>query len=156
MREKDKRTKKQNKEKELEELLKRVQADFINYKKRVEEEKINFLKQASRNVVIKILPVLDNLERAFSHEPKDFKNPQWIEGLRNIKTQFENILKEEGLEIIETKGKHFDHNFHEAVSFVEGKGKEGEIIQECERGYTLNGQVIKPAKVIVAKGSSKD
>ena len=148
------RGKEKEKIKELEELLKRVQADFMNYKKRAEEERINLLKSASKETIIKIIPVLDNLDRALKHSPKDLKGNEWISGLNHIKNQFENILKGEGLEIIETKGKEFDHNLHEAISFVEGKGREDEIIEEYEKGYLLNGQVIRPAKVVVRKISN--
>lgn len=138
-------------EQELEELLQRVQADFVNYKNRTDEARVNLLKQASRDTILKILPVLDNLERALKHTPKELSKNEWVTGLNHIKSQFENTLKEEGLEIIDTVGKEFDHNLHEAISFVEGRGKDGEIVEEYEKGYTLNGQVVRPAKVVVAK-----
>ncbi|PIZ00125.1 nucleotide exchange factor GrpE [bacterium (Candidatus Howlettbacteria) CG_4_10_14_0_8_um_filter_40_9] len=146
--------KKENREKELEELLKRVQADFVNYKNRTEEARINLLNQASRDTILKMLPVLDNLERALKHTPKELSKNEWVTGLTHIKNQFENSLKEEGLEIIETSGKEFDHNLHEAISFIEGKGKDGEIVEEYEKGYTLYGQVVRPAKVVVSKISN--
>lgn len=144
-----------NKEKELEDLLKRVQADYVNFRKRTDEEKKELLKYASKDTVLKVLPVLDNLDRALKHTPKELENNDWVKGFNHIESQFENILKEEGLEIIETVGKDFDYNQHEAISFEENKEKkEGEILKEFERGYKLNGQVIRPAKVIVVKNSS--
>ena len=148
------RGKEKEKIQELEDLLKRVQADFLNYKKRADEGRINLIKSASRDTILKILPVLDNLERALKHLPKEMNDNEWISGLNHIKNQFENILKEEGLDIIETKGKEFDHHLHEAISFVSGKGNDGEIAEEYERGYMLNGQVIRPAKVVVSKNNN--
>lgn len=137
--------------KELEALLKRVQADFVNYRKRTEEERTNLLKSASKDTILKILPVLDNFDRALKHVPKDLEKDEWVNGLISIKGQLENVLKEHGLEFIESIGKEFDHHLHEAISFVEGKGKDSEIVKEYEKGYLLNGQVIRPARVIVNK-----
>lgn len=145
-----------NKEQELEDILKRVQAEFVNYKKRTEEEKIKLFKMASKDMIIKVLPVLDNLERAINHTPEELKDSDWVKGLGHIKSQFENILKEEGLEIIETVGRDFDYNIHEVVSFEEDKKKkEGEILKEFQRGYKLNDTVIRPAKVIINKKGDK-
>lgn len=147
----DKRPVASGREQELEDLLKRVQAEYINYRKRTEEERVNLLKSASKSTILKILPVLDNLDRALKHTPKELDENDWVKGLIHIKSQMENILKEEGLEIIETKGRDFDHNLHEAISFASGEGKDGEVIEEYEKGYMLNGQVIRPAKVVVGK-----
>lgn len=137
---------------ELEDLLKRVQAEYLNYKKRTEEEKAKFFKIASKEVILKVLPVLDNLDRALKHTPKELEDSDWAKGFGHIESQFENILKSEGLEIIETEGKHFDYNLHEAISFEDNEeAEDGEILKEFEKGYTLNGQIIRPAKVIVCK-----
>lgn len=151
---KNKKTKKQKdkgREQELEELLKRVQADFVNYKKRTEEARLTLFKQSTREIILKVLPVLDNLDRAMKHIPKGLESDEWVAGLQNIRDQFENILREEGLEIIETVGKEFDHDKHEAISFIESDKSEGTILEEYEKGYELNGQIIRAAKVVVGK-----
>lgn len=138
------------KRKELEETLKRVQADFINFRNRVEAEKKDFLTYASKDLILQLIPILDNFERAFSHIPNDLKDNEWVSGVKYIENQLKETLEKEGLKRIETIGREFDYTYHEAVGFEESKeGKDGEITREHEAGYTLNGKIIKPAKVIV-------
>lgn len=149
-----KKQKKENLEQELEnfkDLLQRVQADFINYKKRIEEEKKSFVDFAAQDFVLKVLPILDNLNRAFKHLPKNFKNQEWVLGIRQIKRQFEDILEKEGVRRIATKGKEFDHHFHEIVLAEENpQFKSGQIIEEIEPGYIMKDKVVRPAKVKIA------
>jgi len=139
-----------NRNTEIEETLKRVQADFINFRNRVETEKKEFFSFASKELILKIIPILDNFERAFSHTPKELKDNEWISGIKQIQNQIKETLEREGVEKIETTGKDFDYTYHEAVGSNEDKDKkDGEVLQEVEAGYTLNGKLIKPAKVIV-------
>lgn len=140
--------------KELEELLKRTQADFINYKNRAEQERKDLLKYASTQTILKVVPVLDNFSLALSHKPDELKGNSWVEGVEYIRKQLEDILREEGIEKIETVGKDFDHNLHEAVgSEKDETKKDDQIIREVEAGYKMGEKIIKPAKVIVAKNN---
>lgn len=154
-------TKKQTKQntKELEEKcqehlrdLQRIQAEFLNYKKRIEEEKKDYLRMGTEIFILKVLPILDNFRRAAFHVPKELESSSWVLGIRQIEKQFENILAQEGLERIKTNKEYFDPKFHEAVFQEESKKhKGGEIIEEIETGYKLKDKVIRPAKVKVAK-----
>jgi len=117
---------------------KRERADFINYKKE-EIDRINQLvKYANEEIILKLLPVLDNLCLAANHV-KD-------EGVAQIKKQLEDFLKKEGIEAIETMGKPFDPSTMEAV---EGDGDT--VTEEVQRGYTLHEKLIRPAKVKLGK-----
>jgi len=117
---------------------KRERADFLNYKKEEMERIGNLIKYANEEIILKLLPVLDNLCLAVQHV-KD-------EGVLRIKKQLEDFLKKEGIEPIEVVGKKFDPNTMEAV------GGEGETVgEEMQRGYTMHGKLIRPAKVKLSK-----
>ncbi len=128
----------------------RARADFLNYKKEEMERIGEIVKFANIELILKILPVLDN----FYEAEKKLKSAETedVKGLLQIRTQLEDFLKSQGVEEIKLLGKKFDPNFHEAVEQVEAKDKEsGTIIEEIQKGYTLQGKVIRPAKVKVAK-----
>jgi len=133
-------------EKKCEEYLngwKRERADFLNYKKE-EMERINsIIKFANEEMILKFLPVLDNFYLAEAHLPDgdDFKN-----GFIQIKKQFEDFLAKEGIEPIEVLGKKFDPHLMEAI---DGDGET--VSEEVQRGYTLHGKLIRPAKVKLSK-----
>jgi len=133
-------------EKKCEEYLngwKRERADFLNYKKE-ETERINSLaKFANEEIILKLLPVLDNFYLAEAHLPNgdDFKN-----GFVQIKKQLEDFLKKEGIEPIQVLGKNFDPNTMESV---DGDGET--VSEEVQRGYTLHDKLIRPAKVKLSK-----
>ena len=132
----------------------RAQADFINYKQRNEQEREEFNKFANATLVLSLLPILDDLERALaSIPPKSAKLP-WVDGIRLIERKFRASLETEGLTPIEAPGKPFDPNLHEAVR--QDKGKEGIIIQELQRGYKLHDRVIRPTMVVVGNGEEAE
>ena len=136
--------------KDLEQSLLRAQADFDNYRKRTEAQKLEMVNFAKADFMAKITPVLDNFRRAFSH--LDINDPK-IAGVKQIEKQLEDILTAEGLEKIPAEsGTKFDPNIHEAISFEENKIKPDHIISELESGWMFNGKVLKPAKVRVSKG----
>lgn len=139
---------------ELEDGWKRTQADFDNYRKRTEEQKLKMIELSKADFMTKITPVLDNFRRAFLH--LDTSDPK-IAGVKQIEKQLEDILKNEGLEKIPTDSNtKFDHNLHEAISFeANDKIPADNIIDELESGWTYRGRVIKPAKVRVSKGLDK-
>lgn len=130
----------------------RARADFLNYKKQEMERLKEIMEYGSQDLILKILPILDNLEKAENHVPLDFKNNEWMKGILQIKNQIQDFLREQGVEEIKTIGKKFDPNFHEALEKIEKENKEpGEIIEEIQKGYTLNNKVIRPAKVKITK-----
>jgi len=139
--------------KEIEDGWKRTQADFDNYRKRTEEQKLEMIELSKADFMTKITPVLDNFRRAFSHAPDD----EFARGVKQIEKQLEDILKAEGLEKIDTStGSKFDHNLHEAISCEINKDiPVDHIIDEIESGWMYRDKVIKPAKVRVSKGLDK-
>lgn len=127
----------------------RLQAEFMNYKKRVEKEKSDIYKNASVKLITNLLPVLDDFDRALAHA--DDANT-FMDGMKLIVRRFEDCLKKEGLEVIETLNIDFDPNYHHAVMMEETDEVEsGKIFEEIQKGYKVNGKVIRPAMVKVAK-----
>ncbi len=135
----------------------RTQADFENFRKRSEGLKSEWIKMANTDLMLKILPVMDNFRRASQHAPQNLKNDNWLIGVQQIEKQLETILSEEGLTKIETKsGDEFDHNLHEAISYEESKDvPENKIIEVTEEGYKFGDKILRPAKVRVSKGLDK-
>ncbi len=130
----------------------RARADFLNYKKEEIERIGEFLKYAAEEFVLKILPVLDNFDVAAKKLPESLKDEENVKGILQIKTQLQDFLKSQGLEEIKTMGEKFDPNFHETVGEVEIKDKEsGIIIEEIQKGYKINGRLLRPAKIKVTK-----
>lgn len=130
----------------------RARADFLNYKKEEMERIGEILKYANENFILKILPILDNFEKATKEIPEDRKSDKFLEGLLQIKNQLGDFLKNQGVEEIKTVGEKFDPNFHEVIEEIEVKDKEsGIIITEAQKGYKLQGKVIRPAKVKIIK-----
>jgi molecular chaperone GrpE len=138
---------------ELKSLLQRTQADFVNYRRRNEEDKATFVRLATSDLIAQLLPVMDNFALAAKHVPKDLEGNSWVQGVSAIEKQFEQILFTNGLERVETEGQSFDPNLHEAVGELHEKSAKPEaVISEEAPGYTLGGKLIRPAKVIVNKG----
>jgi molecular chaperone GrpE len=131
---------------------KRERADFLNYKKEEMERIGIMLKYANEEMILKLLPVLDDICLAEKHVPDNQKNDACITGFLQIKKQLEEFLKKEGIEHIEVLGKLFDANLMEAVGDVPADAEgSGVAKEEVQRGYTLHGKLIRPAKVKVAK-----
>ncbi len=130
----------------------REKADFDNYKKRQLKILTEFVQQANKDLILEILPILDAFESAIQHLPEKLKDLEWVKGILQIKNQLENLLKEKGLEEINSVGEIFDPALHEVVEKKEIENKkENEIIEEIQKGYLLNKQVIRTAKVKIAK-----
>ncbi|MDK2918290.1 MAG: molecular chaperone GrpE [Candidatus Petromonas sp.] len=131
----------------------RLSADFQNYKKRVEREKKEIYNYGSEKVILDILPILDNLERAIhSAENDGGENNNLKSGIEMVYKQFMDALKKHGVEVIECVGKEFDPNRHHAVMQEESQESDSNIvIEEFQRGYMLNSKVIRPSMVKVAK-----
>jgi len=142
-------------QKQKEEYLngwKRERADFLNYKKEEMERIGELIKYANEELIIKMLPISDNFEIAEKKLPENLKQDENIKGILQIKNQILDFLKSQGLEEIKCLGQKFDPNFQEIVEEVEAKDKEsGMVIEKIQKGYTIYGKVIRPAKVKVAK-----
>jgi len=137
---------------ELEDGWKRTQADFVNFKRKAEEDRTYLIKNASTGIISDLLPVLDNFSLAAKHIPENIAEDNWVSGVKVIEKQFESILKDNGLEKIESVGQPFDHNLHEALESVTSDEPEGIVTEEISPGYILNSEMIRPAKVKVSKG----
>lgn len=133
---------------DLNNKLMRLQADFINYKNRVEREKKNVYSYALEDIFSQLLPVLDNFERALSSMEKD---NSYYEGVKMIYDQMLDVLKKNGLKEIDCLDKPFDPNFHHAVISEDSDKEEGTILEVFQKGYMLNDKVIRPSMVKVAK-----
>lgn len=131
-----------------------VAAEMENLKRRHEKQLQDQIKFGTEKVMIGLLDVVDNLERTLQaiESDEDEKVKNIFTGVDMVKNQFLECLKSNGLELIETEGKTFDPHFHEAMAQMPAEGKEDqEIIQTYQNGYSLNGRVIRAAKVVVAK-----
>jgi len=130
----------------------RLLAEFENFKKRTIKEKEDLLKYGSSKVFSSILPIFDDIERAVKTNGNLEDKELIIEGIELIYKKFQSILKQSGIEEIESVGKEFDTDYHEALSIIEvGEEQQGKVIQEVEKGFVLNGKVIRFSKVIVGK-----
>lgn len=137
---------------QLTDTLARTQADFINYRKRQAQEQDSFLKFANQRLILELLPVIDNFQRAFQHVPDHIKDDQWVTGTLAIEKQFMQILEKIGVQKMHTVGQKFDPNLHEILTTGEQENTEKDvIIEEFEAGYLLAGKVLRPAKVKVQK-----
>lgn len=141
------------KDKEIEEYLeslKRLKAEFDNYRKRVDREKEEFKKYAKEEMILQLLDVVDNFERALAVDVDE--NEQLYKGIKMIENQLKDVLKKEGVEPIEAIGKPLDPTCHEAVMQERRDDcEDSEIVEEYQKGYLLNGKVIRHSKVKVAK-----
>jgi molecular chaperone GrpE len=136
---------------ELTNDLKRMAADFANYRKRNEAERGDFAKFAKADLIARLLDVLDGYDRALATIPDDVKSSAWVEGMWLIERKLRQILEAEGLEPIESLGKPFDPYQHEAIAHIESDEPEGTVIDEHQKAYRLHDRVIRPALVTVAK-----
>ena len=136
---------------ELEEMTdryKRLLAEFENYKKRSQKERESLYNMITGDVLTSILPVMDNLEKAAAVKTED---TSYQEGVKLVVKQFSDVLNKFGMEEIESVGKRFDPELHDAVSHIEDPNKgEQEIVEEYRKGYKIGSKVIRHSMVIVA------
>jgi molecular chaperone GrpE len=132
--------------------LRRLQADFDNYRKRMLREQTARIASASQALVARLLPVLDNFELAVSHAEQSRDFDRMLKGVEMVFGELREVLQAEGLVKIEAEGKPFDPERHEAVVAVEQEGSEpGTVVDVVRTGYELRGKVLRPAMVKVAK-----
>lgn len=133
---------------------KRCQADFENYKKEQTEKYKDLVRYAAENIVLQVLPVLDNFHASTGHIPEDRKESPWVQGIMYIQKQLEGVLADNGIQEIGAKpGDGFDPRFHEAVREgeieAEEKKQENKIKKVIQKGYKIGDKIIRPAKVVV-------
>lgn len=131
--------------------LQRLQAEFINFKRRAEEERANAVNIGKQQAATILLPVLDNIERAIAHEPADIKEHPWVKGISSVASQLEAQLEGMGIVKIGQQGDVFDPNMHEAIAIDETDGDIEVIAEVIQPGYQFNNTVIRPAMVKVTK-----
>jgi molecular chaperone GrpE len=128
----------------------RAAADFQNFKRRTEQERQEVALLANAALIINILPVLDDLERALRTVDAHLAGLTWVDGIRLIHRKLQAILEAAGVKEIKTEGQDFDPRYHEATMSAEGE--EGKVVAEVQRGYMLGDRVLRPAMVIVGRG----
>lgn len=132
----------------------RAEADFANYRKRSEQERDETNKFANAALILNLLPIVDDLERALSSVPSSLARLSWVNGVELIYHKLRATLEMQGLSEIKATGETFDPRLHEAV--MHGDGDEGKVIQVVQKGYQLHQRVLRPAMVIVGKGKEEE
>ena len=130
----------------------RSAADFQNYKRRVEDERSETARLANAALIINLLPLNDDLERALQNVDTHLAGLTWVDGIRIIARKFQMLLEMSGVQEIEADGQTFDPAQHEAVS--QGPGEENKVIAVVQKGYRLGDRVIRPAMVVVGHGQN--
>lgn len=143
----------QEKYDELNDKYMRLYSEFDNYRKRTAKERIELQKYASREVILDILPVVDDLERAIQSFEEHHLSEEAKKGVELVYGKMVNVLQQKGLKEIDAVEKTFDTDFHEALTNIPAQNKKmkGKVVDVIQKGYTLNGKVIRFAKVVVAQ-----
>lgn len=129
----------------------RAVADHKNYKRRTETEREELKKHAGASLLLKLLPVIDDFERALENAPSELVDTSWGDGMRMIAEKLNTILQSEGVTPIEALDQDFDPNMHHAVLYEEVDGKDGKVVAELQKGYMLHDRVLRPTMVKVGK-----
>jgi molecular chaperone GrpE len=144
-------TQAQSEAKEHQERYLRTLADMENLRKRTQREKEELAKFANENILREVLPVIDNLERAVDHAAAADGTEGLLEGVRMTLTQFAQVLERFNVEEIDALGQVFDSNLHQAMGQVESELPVNSVVQQMQKGYQLNGRLLRPAMVLIAK-----
>ena len=148
---KDKKDKKDEKIEELTDRLTRQMAEFDNFRKRTETEKSQMYEVGAKDIIEKILPVVDNFERGLDAVPEEKKEDPFIQGMEKVYKQFLTVLESMDVKPIEAVGNPFDPNFHNAVMHVEDENfGENEVAEEFQKGYMYRDSVVRHSMVKVA------
>jgi molecular chaperone GrpE len=130
--------------------LQRVQAEFVNYRRRAESEKAEVLDFAKARIARDFLTVRDSFDAEAAHRPKH-ADPAWAKSIDAIRTQFDQVLSQLGVARFESVGQQFDPHLHSAVAMDDGEGDEEVVVEELQPGYKLGDTVIRPAMVKVGR-----
>ena len=146
----------QQKTEECMDLLRRTQADFVNYRRRMSQEQAEVRIAAQSALLSQLVPVLDDLGRALKSAPQDLATNSWVQGLFLVARRLTTLLDQLGVRQIGTPGERFDPHWHEAISTEERADvPEGTIVRVAQPGYALGERVIRPAQVVVAQSPSQ-
>lgn len=129
----------------------RAVADYKNFKRRAEQERSDLIRSASAGLLLKLLPVIDDLERALNSATPDIAATPWYGGFKLIPQKLATVIESEGVTSIEALGQPFDPNFHEAVIYEEAPGQDGMVVADLQRGYKIRDRVLRPSMVKVGK-----
>ena len=132
----------------------RAEADFQNYRRRTEQERDENRRFTLASLIINLLPILDDFERAFGSLDARLAGLTWFDGIRLIYRKLQVILDNAGVSVIQAEGQPFDPRYHEAVSHADGE--EGKVLAEVQRGYKLHDRVLRPAMVVVGRGKGEE
>ena len=136
-------------------LYTRTYAEMENIKKRGIKEREELAKYANESLIKEILPVLDNLDKAISHAQNDENSPALLEGLELTRDGLMKVLQKAGLNEVGALGKPFDPSFHESVSQqIDDTVAPGHVIMELQKGYLLNGRLVRPSMVVISRGQA--
>lgn len=133
-------------------LAARAQADLQNAKARVERESDELRKFAGEQMIRRILPTLDNFQRAFQHVPAELQSHEWVKGVAAIEQDLMKQMADAGLTRMQSLGTHVDPSKHEVL--MTGAGEDGKVIEVFEEGYEMNGKILRPSKVRVGDGKT--
>lgn len=136
------------------EQAKRARAELVNYRRRTEDEMARMQKQAGERIISKLLPAIDDLDRAIDSMSEEERSTSWGEGIQLVQKKIWSSLESEGVAPIEALGQPFDPSLHEAISMQEGANGATTVVQEFQRGFMLGDRVLRPAMVVV--GSPED
>lgn len=145
----------ESKEKQAEYLdgWQRARAELANARKRFQREQQQAYTNARADVLVRLLPIMDDLERAFASVPQDLSDAGWIEGIKLVLRKFEGLLKQEGVAPIEAAGQEFDPYYHQAVTHEPSENvPSGHVIEEIQKGYQIDDRVLRPSVVRVSSG----
>jgi len=131
----------------------RAAADYQNFKRRVEEERTETARFANASLIINLLPLMDDLERALHNIDTHLAGLTWVDGIRLIHRKFQAVMEMAGVQEIPADGREFDPSMHEAVAQV--PGEENKVVSVVQKGYRLGDRVIRPAMVVVGQGQQK-
>ncbi len=138
----------QGKLKEMTNITQHALADLQNFRRRAEEERTGYVAYANADLMMELLPVLENMNKALTHEPKD---AEWIKGAETTMKQLQQTLQKRGLKAMEALNQPFDPKIHEAL--MTGPGPKDQVIEEYEKGYMLGEKVLKRSRVRVGNGT---
>jgi molecular chaperone GrpE len=130
----------------------RATADYKNFKRRAETERSELIRSAGAGLLLKLLPVVDDFDRAIANIPTEVAETPWWGGTQLIAQKLRTLLESESVKPIETVGQSFDPNLHEAVLYEDAEGQDGKVVAELQRGYKLYERVLRPAMVKVGRG----
>jgi len=140
---------------QLKSTLQRAQADLVNYRNRAEAERNDLLKYGNSRLLVRLLPILDDFNLALDQTPNSETPEPWLEGFRLIHRKLHSLMDSEGVTQIDAEGKSFDPSEHEALAQQESADHEdGQVMSVVRDGYKLQGRVLRPAQVIVAKNTN--